>query len=371
MGATLLAAVERLRKSPWVVLAILFAAAIGALAQFTGATKTLIAVVRPQPADPRGELAKLGVPFTPAAMAKAAADGDARAVGLLLDAGMAVDAAADDGQPPLVVAARNGRLDVARRLRDAGADPAQVSGGGSALDYAAQYRHPEVVKLFLEQKLPEPAIADALAFAAESGDLASIALLAPRLADRSAAATRALQAVVHQMENPRSTATLAALLPLKPNLNALDGNQQTPLHVAVSFDVGEVLTALLRAGADPRVTGRCDGAPDDPMVTPLACAVVRGSLTGLASVNALVAARADVDARGPGGTTPMMLAAGNGDAAVTAALLAAGADPRAADDKHRTALDYARTARFNDAEATVAALTRALGKPGSSVAVAR
>lgn len=122
MGARLLAAIEALKKTPWVVLALLFASVVGGLAQFTNAFKGLAELVHPAKPDPRAELAKLGVPFTPAALAKAAADGDARAVGLLLDAGMRADAATG-GPSPLVVAARGGFVDVSRRLREAGSDP--------------------------------------------------------------------------------------------------------------------------------------------------------------------------------------------------------------------------------------------------------
>lgn len=366
MGAKLLAAIERLRKAPWVVLALLLVSAIGALAQFTGATKTLVDLVRPAKPDARAELVRLGIPFTPEALTKAAKDGDAKAVALLLDAGMAPDATANPALPPLVVAAQAGQVAVARSLRDAGADPAKDSPGhalfdpgGSPLAYAARSSHPDVVKLFLERAIPDDAIVDAIGAAARSGDGASVRLLAPRLRDRRTAATLAMRMIVGESGMNTQAPAFADVLALGPDLNAIDANGQSLLHIAVNNDAGTVLGKLLAARANPDVRAKCETAPEDPRVTPLACAVVRGSVTGLDSVRRLIAAHADLNARGPDGSTPLMLAAGNGDADVTAALLAAGADPALRDARGKAALDYARTAADHDPTATSALLSRA------------
>jgi hypothetical protein len=189
VGEKLLAAIEALKKPLLVVLVPLIASAVGALAQLTGATKTLIALVHPAKAVPRKELAKLGIAFTPEAMAKAAADGDARAVGLLLDAGMPVDTATDAVLPPLMLAAQSGSVATAARLIAAGADPGKPTAAGSPLAYAVHYRHPAMVNLFLDRPIPEPILADAFAVAAERADAEPIALLAPKLAVPCASAT--------------------------------------------------------------------------------------------------------------------------------------------------------------------------------------
>lgn len=366
MDATLLAAIERLRKAPWVVLALLLASAIGALAQFTGATRTLIDLVRPAKPDPRAELVRLGIQFTPAAMVKAAADGDARAVGLLLAAGMSAEASPDQSQSPLMLAARAGRVDLARRLRDAGADPARyVTGatfydpGGTPLYHAARQQHPDVVRLFLERPLPAPAIADALTAAADGGDVASVKLLMPHIVDRRAAVAAAIHSLVAGSGIASRGPALATLAALGADLNVVDAQGLGLLHIAVDNDATTVLIGLLRAGADPNLRAFCQYETNPFKATPLICASTRGTSEGLASVQALIAAHADVDAREPGGATALMLAAGNGDAAITAALLRAGADPRARDAKGRSALDYARTARYNDPKGTIALLSRA------------
>jgi len=366
MGAKLLAAIEALKKTPWVVLALLLASAIGALAQFSGATKTLVELVRPHATDPRAELARLGIPFTPAAMMNAVDDGDARAVGLLLDAGMSAEASPDQTQSPLMLAAKSGRLDLARRLRDAGANPAKfVDGaslydpGGTPLDHAARQHHSDVVRLLLERPLPGPAIASALSAAADSGDVASVKLLVPHLVDRRAAVTAAIHSLVAGSGMNSRGPALATLAALGSDLDTIDANGLGLLHIAVNNDATTVLSGLLKAGANPDARAFCAHESNPFMATPLICAATRGTSAGLAGVQALIAAHADVDAREPGGATALMLAAGNGDPDITAALLKAGADATLRDAKGRTALDYVRTARFHDPEATRALLTRA------------
>ena len=62
------------------------------------------------------------------------------------------------------------------------------------------------------------------------------------------------------------------------------------------------------------------------------------SLGDAAAVSLLVSRRADPNASGPDGTTPLLAAALEGHADVVRVLLAAGADPQAADHEGWTAL---------------------------------
>ena len=61
----------------------------------------------------------------------------------------------------------------------------------------------------------------------------------------------------------------------------------------------------------------------------------------LASVNALLDARADVNRRGPKGETALMMAAGYGYTDIVQALLRRGANPALTDANGETAIDYA------------------------------
>lgn len=143
--------------------------------------------------------------------------------------------------------------------------------------------------------------------------------------------------------DPADLTAMRAVLALKPPLDAIDANGQTLLHKAIDNDAPGMVAVLLAAGASPRIPALCQ-VHDEAKAPPLACAVVRGSSTGLASAQALIAAHADLEARDANGATPLMLATGNDDPNAIAALLAAGADTRAHDASGRTISDYRRIA---------------------------
>lgn len=357
MAARLLAAIERLKKRPLVVLVLLFASAVAALAQFTGAAQTLVELVAPKPppkADPRAELARLGIAFTPETLATAATGGDERAVGLLIDAGMRGPALAT----PLIDAARAGQLAIARRLRDAGADPGSAAPDeDSAFAAAAQNGHADVVRMFLERPVTPALVEDGFVAAASGHRGEMLALLGPRLIDPRRAAGRALTGLlVPSGDDAVAAPTLRTILAYRPDLTALDDNGQTPLIAAVTRDMTAATNALAasRAGVDAR--GKCGSGASEQRGTALHCASVRGTATALEAVSALVAGGANVDARDDDRRTPLMLAAANGDAAITRALLEARADASLRDPGGRSALDLARAARFGDPKATVALL---------------
>ncbi len=233
------------------------------------------------------------MPFTPEALAAAAKNGDARVVGLLLAAGMAADPLPPLPVSPLILAARGGHVEAARRLRDAGADPAAqgaaesllqaaTGGGDSALEAAAKAHHPEVVSLFLERRLPAWAIHDAYLDAAVASDVKTLTLLTPHLAQSRATARDAIAAVLERTPtrlqdmtlgeaellnahpdrpelailgrtdgDPRDLAAVRAVLALKPPLDGIDANGQTLLHKAVDSDAPGMVAVLLAAGAEP------------------------------------------------------------------------------------------------------------------------
>ena len=75
----------------------------------------------------------------------AAAGGDAVAVQRLLDGGASVDAHARDDWTPLTIAAREGKLDVAKLLLRRGASVNAKEGGGhTAVFWAKKYQHRDV-----------------------------------------------------------------------------------------------------------------------------------------------------------------------------------------------------------------------------------
>jgi uncharacterized protein len=129
------------------------------------------------------------------------------------------------------------------------------------------------------------------------------------------------------------------LVDADPSLSAAwspDGFQA--LHLAAFFGHADTTAVLLERGADPSVVSRHDFIK----VTPLHSAVAREGGEDLATVEALLAAGAPVDAAVEGGHTPLHSAASNGNEAIIAALLEHGADPNAETDDGKTPLDFAQ-----------------------------
>lgn len=89
------------------------------------------------------------------------------------------------------------------------------------------------------------------------------------------------------------------------------------IHAVRTNDV-PTIQALVAAGADVNAIARNNW-------TPLLHAIHKGRLE---SVNALIAAGADVNKASPGGLSPLEMAAGNGQAPIVRKLLEAGANPR-------------------------------------------
>ena len=108
---------------------------------------------------------------------------------------------------------------------------------------------------------------------------------------------------------------------------------ESPLFVAARSGDAARVTQLVKQGADPNQRA---GINDWPA---LMHAVHKNQL---ATAAALLDAGADPNRGYPHNYTPLMMAAGYGHADMVKLLLARGANPRAADDRGATALDYAR-----------------------------
>ena len=149
------------------------------------------------------------------------------------------------------------------------------------------------------------------------------------------------------------SAAVQELIDSGEDLNARDGRGFTALHRAAVAGKAVDIAALAAAGADVNATTH------GVRLTPLHVAVWwRASL---ATVQALIAAEAAVDATDSLGLTALHRAARDRrtDPAVVTALLAAGADPNAQDSLQRTPLDYATQADVSNA--AIAELLRQAG----------
>jgi ankyrin repeat protein len=143
------------------------------------------------------------------------------------------------------------------------------------------------------------------------------------LARRIAAARGGLDlAEAAALDDP---ARVAELLDAGEPVDARTPDGYTPLQLAAFFGAPAAVDELLARGADPRTVA------DNPMRIQPLHAAVSGRHHGIAA--RLVAAGADLDARQQGGYTPLLGAAGSGDAALVRLLLDAGADPDLGDDQ--------------------------------------
>jgi len=148
---------------------------------------------------------------------------------------------------------------------------------------------------------------------------------------------------LHAAAAAGNTEDVQRLLAAGTDPNAIDAEGNTALHLASFNGHLEVVMALLAAGANAN-------ALDAQGWTPIFKAAYNHEMDcGFAPVaQALVDAGADVNHRIFYGLTPLMLAAGGGEAAVCEVLLKAGAEVKAANEGGRTALAMAKERFFVD-----------------------
>lgn len=145
---------------------------------------------------------------------------DGRVVGDLLARGFDVNASSERGDPPLVMALRDGHLEAAEVL----------------------FRHPD-----LKVDAPNVSNETALMMACLRGLRAWV----PRLIERGAAVNRSGWSPLLYAASGGDAEIVRLLLKAGADLNARNPAGSTPLIMAARFGSEDVVMALLEAGADP------------------------------------------------------------------------------------------------------------------------
>ena len=271
----------------------------------------------------------------------AAQSGNGRVVKVLLDRGADPFAESNDGRTPLHSALRyRADTSVVARMLDAGAGEHLTQ-----LQFAVLKGDAVAVRRLVAEDA-DPNETDrygwgSLHFAVPLGGLEMVSTLLQAGADPDARTVGGATAL-HLAASQATESVVSALLAVGADPNAKDVEDGwSPLHYAARFQEDAllpVITALLRAGADP---GSTQASMDDYGLSPLHRALMNQAVTA-AVVKTLLEAGADPMARSDLGNTPLHIAADwTDDAAILDALLAAGSDLTAENEDGNRPVDLA------------------------------
>ncbi len=287
----------------------------------------------------------------------AAVNANPAMVDLLLKAGADPNAPVGRGQTVLMTAARTGNPDVVKALLERGADlnAREASLGETALMWAAAENHAAVVRLLIARGAAVDARSTSVAFPKDRFGLEGVLTFLPKgnwTALMYAARDGAPDAV-------------RALADAGADLNAVDPEGTTSLVRAIINAHYDTAGVFIERGADPNLAdssgmaalyaavdmsslGEVYGRPArkvNDTLTPVD--VIRMLLKHGAIVNAQLKTPTLTRNHTPGegslgeGTTPLMRAAKNGDAAAMRALLDGGADANIVQKNQTTVLMFA------------------------------
>ena len=194
--------------------------------------------------------------------------GDAEALGRLLDAVEDPDVGADSGRTALMVAAQRGDAALVERLIAAGADPnARNPNEGTPLMYAAAGGNPAVVRSLMAAGADVEARAKLgwtpLLVAAAKGRTAVVAALVEAGADPNARDVYGWTPLMRALHDDYpETAEVLLALP-ETDVDAAEESGNTALHMAAADGDTGAIGMLLARGASTSVRNHLDMTPRD------------------------------------------------------------------------------------------------------------
>lgn len=238
----------------------------------------------------------------------------------------------------LLWACLQGATDLVQMLLKAEANAdAKDNSGFTALHLAAERGSEEMLKVLLEggAKVGGPWEWDGneeftpLMLAARSGCVEAVRLLVAAGANVDAGLNTSGETALHQAVRAASPDCVQLLIDSEATVNPTLMYSETPLHIAVSEGLSDVVGILLQAGADVRASR------GNSKMTPLHIAAQEGYCS---VANQLLKAGANPNQENLRGQTPLHLAAKAQSSDTVQLLLSFGADPNACDRDRKTPL---------------------------------
>ncbi|KAI3518906.1 hypothetical protein L1887_07796 [Cichorium endivia] len=193
----------------------------------------------------------------------------------------------EDGETPLIHAARQGHTSTAKYLIEHGANPALSSElGATALHHVAGIGNIELMEVLLSSGVEVDSQSDAgtpLVWAAGHGQQDALKLLLKHNADPNIETDDGITPLLSAVA-AGSLPCLELLIQAGAKVNITAGGA-TPLHIAADSGNTELITCLLKSGADPNVK-------DEDGLKPVQVAAARGNKS---AVETLLAVSSRVD----------------------------------------------------------------------------
>lgn len=201
----------------------------------------------------RREMDSQKIEFSPTRLTKAVEAGDSATLGLMLRAGMNVNHIGEGGWTPLMVAAFNGKQELALMLIQSGASiTARDQNGYSPIHWASMNGFLSVVDMLLVRGAPVNPMNNygwtPLLHAASRGHLEVVKLLLRSRADPNVAENEGWTALHKAVVNGH-LAVVEALLDAGANVCAEHKNGTTALALAIAKGQTEIRALLMKRGA--------------------------------------------------------------------------------------------------------------------------